>query len=149
MTSGDTSEGTQAAPVPPPQIKWAGLSVCAQGLVGIGFAVMLALRASSASMGLGSVLGEAAYFLLLGAALTAVGGSLIAGKRWARTPAIVAQLLLLPVVYSLLGPSKQLVWGIITGALVISTFLLLISERSRAWSVMMHDRHRPPGSSGG
>ncbi|MFC5995571.1 hypothetical protein ACFQE5_15255 [Pseudonocardia hispaniensis] len=149
MESRDTSDGAQPTPVPPPQIKWAGLSVCVQGLVGIGFAVVLAVRAANASMGLGNTLGEAAYFLLLGGALTAVGACLIVGKRWARTPAIVAQLLLLPVVYSLLGPSKQLAWGIVTGALVISTLLLLISERSRAWSVALHDQHRLPGSSGG
>jgi hypothetical protein len=63
------------------------------------------------------------------------GTGLLRGKRWARTPAIVAQLLLLPVVYSLIGPSQQLVLGILAGLVVIGTFLLLISEPSRTWSM--------------
>ena len=68
-------------------------------------------------------------------ALLAVGVGLLVGRRWARTPAIVTQLLLLPVVYSLVGESRQLVLGIITGVYVAATFLLLISERSRGWSM--------------
>jgi hypothetical protein len=59
----------------------------------------------------------------------------VTGRRWARTPAIVTQLLLLPVVYSLIGPSRQLVLGIVAGAFVVTTFMLLISERSREWSM--------------
>ena len=60
---------------------------------------------------------------------------LVTGRRWARTPAIVTQLLLLPVVYSLIGPSRQLLLGLLTGAVVFTAFMLLISERSRAWSM--------------
>ncbi|MFC7656503.1 hypothetical protein ACFQV8_08485 [Pseudonocardia benzenivorans] len=52
----------------------------------------------------------------------------------------MAELLLIPVVYSLLGPSRQIVWGIIVGVVVIATFLLLISERSRLWALDLHDR---------
>ena len=85
--------------------------------------------------GIGAVLGEAGYFALIGAALLFVAFGLVTGRRWARTPAIVTQLLLLPVVYSLIGPSQQLLIGLATGAVVFATFMLLISERSRAWSM--------------
>ncbi|WP_214370920.1 hypothetical protein [Pseudonocardia sp. H11422] len=129
-------EGPPAAPAgPPPQIRVAGAVVGLQGLLGVGFAVVVAVRALGADIGVGNAIGEAVYFALIGAALGWVGWGLTAGRRWARTPAIVAQLLLLPVVYSLIGPSRQLLLGIVTGVIVIGTFLLLISERSRMWSM--------------
>lgn len=120
---------------PPLQVRAAGVIVAAQGLLGLGFAVLLAVRASDADLPVGSVLGESAFFALVGVALAAVGVGLVAGRRWARTPAIVAQLLLLPVVYSLIGPSRQLVLGLIAGGVVFVAFMLLISERSREWSM--------------
>ena len=110
-----------------------------EGLLGLGFAVALALRSPDSPAGAGAVLGEAGYFALIGAALVFVGFGLVTGRRWSRTPAIVTQLLLLPVVYSLLGPSRQLLLGIVTGVVVIATFLLLISERSREWSMGMDE----------
>ncbi|HZG89545.1 MAG TPA: hypothetical protein VEZ42_04960 [Pseudonocardia sp.] len=122
-------------PGPPPQVRVAGLLVGLQGLLSIGFAVALALRAPSSTAPAAAVLGEAGYFALTGAALLFVAFGLVTGRRWARTPAIVTQLLLLPVVYSLIGPSRQLVLGIVAGAVVVATFLLLISERSRYWSM--------------
>lgn len=106
-----------------------------QGLLGVGIAAVLAWRAASATASIGNVIGESAYFLVIGAALLAVGVGLLTGRRWARTPAIVTQLLLLPVVYSLIGPSRQLAWGIVAGVFVVTTFMLLISERSREWAM--------------
>lgn len=129
---------------PPVQVRVAGALVALQGLLGVGFAVALGVHAwssarsdsgASVDLPVGSVLGEAAYFLVIGVALVAVGAGLLTGRRWARTPAIVTQLLLLPVVYSLVGPSRQLVLGLVTGGLVVGTLLLLISERSRGWSM--------------
>lgn len=117
------------------QVRLAGACVALQGILALGFAVVLALRAASADLPVNFVLGESAYFAVIGLALGAVGVGLVVGRRWARTPAIVTQLLLLPVVYSLIGPSRQLVLGIVTGVFVVATFLLLISERSREWSM--------------
>jgi hypothetical protein len=122
-------------PGPPWQVRVAGAVVGAQGLLGVGFAVALGIRAFSSSAPVSAVLGEAGYFLVIGAALLLVGIGLVVGRRWARTPAIVTQLLLLPVVYSLLGPSRQLLLGVVTGVVVVATFLLLISERAREWSM--------------
>lgn len=116
-------------------MRLAGVLVAAQGALALVFAVVLALRAASADLPVDFVLGESAYFAVIGLALGAVGVGLVVGRRWARTPAIVTQLLLLPVVYSLIGPSRQLVLGIVTGVFVVVTFLLLISERSRGWSM--------------
>lgn len=130
-----TSDDETVPPGPPPQVRLAGGLVGAEGLVAIGFAVVLAVRAGSADLPVTDVLGEAGLFVVIGAALLAVACGLLSGRRWARTPAIVTQLLLLPVVYSLIGPSRQLLPGIVSGVYVVSTFMLLISERSRIWSM--------------
>jgi hypothetical protein len=116
-------------------VRVAGLIVAGQGLLGLAFSVLLGVRANDADLPFAFVIGEAGYFVLVGAALVAVGAGLVAGRRWARTPAIVTQLLLLPVVYSLIGPSRQLVLGIVCGVVVFVAFMLLISERSREWSM--------------
>ncbi len=120
---------------PPPQVRLAGALVAVQALLALGFAGVLVVRASSAELPVSFVLGEAGYFAVIGAALLAVGIGLVGGRRWARSPAIVTQLLLLPVVYSLIGPSRQLLLGVVAGAFVVTTFMLLISERSRMWSM--------------
>jgi hypothetical protein len=133
----------EAVARPPRQVRLAGALVGVQGLLSVGFAVALAVRSLSTTFSVSGVLGLAAYFAIIGVALFAVGAGLVTGRRWARSPAIVTQVLLLPVVYSLLGPSHQLVLGIISGAFVFTTFMLLISERSREWSMGLDE----PGAS--
>jgi hypothetical protein len=116
-------------------VRAAGALVGLETLAAGAFAVVLALRATGTQLGMGAVVGEAVFFLLVAVALGAVAAGLVTGRRWARTPAIVTQLLLLPVVYSLIGPSQQLVLGLVAGVVVATAFMLLISERSRAWSM--------------
>jgi len=135
----------------PRQVRVAGALVGVQGLLGLGFAVALIVRAVTVE-GTGplvrDIVGEAAYFVVIGAALVAVGLGLVAGRRPARTPAIVTQWLLLPVVYTLLGPSRQLLLGIVAGVFVAGTLLLLISEPSRAWAMGLDDRDGTERGSG-
>ena len=129
----------------PRQVRLAGVLVGVQGLLGLGFGIVLVVRALSADdagLPVRDIVGEAGYFAVIGAALVAVGLGLVAGRRWARTPAIVVQLLLLPVVYTLIGPSHQLVLGVLAGVYVAGTFLLLISEASRTWAVGMDELRR-------
>ena len=123
---------------PPPQIRVAGLLVGLQGVAAVAFAVLVGIQEST--LPLGSVLGEVGYFVVIGLVLAFIGVALATGRRGARTPAIVIQLLLLPVVYSLIGPSRQLVLGVTAGIYVVATFLLLISERSRAWATAPYSR---------
>ncbi|MDT7575901.1 MAG: hypothetical protein QOH17_2234, partial [Pseudonocardiales bacterium] len=125
--------GPVTADPPPPQVRLAGTLVGLEGLGAVLFAVVVGLQAHGQSFG--SVLGEVGYFVVIGLAVVFVGGALLTGRRGARTPAIVTQLLLLPVVYSLIGPSQQLALGIAAGVYVAATFLLLISERSRTWAL--------------
>jgi len=136
---------TEQAPGPtrlPMQVRVAGVLVAVQALAAIGFAVVIGVQAAELALPFGAVLGETAYFVVIGLALLGVGIGLTAGRRGARTPAIVTQLLLLPVVYSLIGPSQQLVPGIAAGVYVVATFLLLISEASRTWSTGLEDEPR-------
>jgi hypothetical protein len=128
------SEGSRPE-APPTPVRLAGVLVGLQALAGAVFTVVLAVRVGEADLGMAAALGEAGFFLLVAVALGAVAWGLVTGRRWARTPAIVTQLLLLPVVYSLIGPSRQLLLGLLTGAVVFAAFMLLISERSRAWSM--------------
>jgi hypothetical protein len=129
----------------PRQVRLAGVLVGVQGLLALGFAVALVWRALTADGGglpVRDIVGEAGYFVLVGAALVAVGLGLVAGRRWARTPAIVTQLLLLPVVYTLIGPSRQLLLGVVAGVFVAGTFLLLISEASKVWATAADELRR-------
>ena len=129
--------------VPPTPVRAAGALVGLQALAAAVFTGALVVRAAAAGVLVGPVLGEAGFFLLVTVAIGAVAGGLLAGRHWARTPALVTQLLLLPVAYSLIGPSRQVVWGLTTGVLVFATFMLLLNERSRLWSMGVDD----PGDS--
>jgi hypothetical protein len=125
---------------PPPQVRVAGVLVGLEGVAALVFAVLVGFQA--AAQPFVSVLGEVGYFALIGLALVFVGVALSTGRRGARTPSIVTQLLLLPVVYSLIGPSRQLLLGILAGIYVVVTFLLLISEPSRVWATAPYSRER-------
>jgi Ca2+/Na+ antiporter len=121
--------------VPPAPVRAAGVLVALQAVAGAAFSAALVVRSGGTDLGTGAVLGEAGFFLVVAVAVAAVAAGLVRGRRWARTPALVVQLLLLPVVYSLLGPSRQVLLGLACGALVFATFMLLINERSRLWSM--------------
>jgi hypothetical protein len=108
--------------------------VGAEGLVAVGFAVYLVARVGAGTLGLRAILGEAGMYLIIGAAVIAVGLGLVRGRFWSRTPAIVVQILLLPVGYSLLVPSHQTVLGAVVAVVVLATLGLLLSGPSRAWS---------------
>jgi uncharacterized membrane protein YhaH (DUF805 family) len=118
------------APAPTPVRIAAGL-VGLEGLAGLVMAVVFGVWSEGS---VGSRIGEASYFLLVAVALGCCAVLLFRGHHGARTPAIVTQLLLVPVVYTTLG-SGQIVVGIVALLFVVGTFLLLISEPSRRWAV--------------
>jgi hypothetical protein len=130
---------------PPSAVRAAAALVGLQGLVGAGFAGYLVLNSGAGAQGMAAILGEGGIFLLLGVALLAVAGGLFRGRFWARTPAIVVQLLLLPVAYSLLVPSSQILVGAITAVVVLATLLLLLSPPARTWALDLDDSRRRSG----
>jgi hypothetical protein len=120
-----------ALPAPPLPVRVAAGIVGAEALLGLVMAVVFGVGSEGS---LGARIGEASYFLILAVALGACAVLLWRGHSGARTPAIVAQLLLVPVIYSTLGNGDLLV-GIPSLLVVVGTFLLLISEPSRRWAV--------------
>ncbi|MEQ3550769.1 hypothetical protein WIS52_09825 [Pseudonocardia nematodicida] len=132
----EREKGTPTREPVPENVRVAGVLVGLQGLTGVVVAVVLGVRAVGADGArVYYGLAESGIFLLLGGAVVGLGYGLFRGVHGCRTPAIVVQLLLLPVVYSVIGPSGQLLWGIVCGLFVVLTFLLLISEQSRRWSM--------------
>jgi hypothetical protein len=131
----DDRSAARLRQAPPTPVRAAGALVGLQALAAGAFTVVVVTRAAGADLGPKAAIGEAGFFLVVAAALGAVAWGLLTGRLWARTPAIVTQLLLLPVVYSLIGPSHQLLIGLAAGAVVFAAFMLLISEPSRRWSM--------------
>jgi hypothetical protein len=126
-------------PAPPPvQVRVAAGLVGLEGLLGLAMAVVFGFWSEG---GLGARIGEASYFVILGVALVACAFFLYRGRHGARTPAIVVQLLLVPVVYTTLG-GGQIVVGIVALLFVVGTFMLLVSEPSRRWAVGADEQAR-------
>jgi len=120
----------------PPTIRGAGVLVGLQGLTGVGFAVALLVGGFAGGSATGNnIFGEAAYFVVLGGAVVAVGVALVLGKHWARGPAVVVELLLLGVAWYATGPSGRPAIGVPVGLLCVLVLYLLFTVRSRAWSM--------------
>lgn len=134
---------------PAPQaVRVAGALVTVQGLLGMAFGVALIFRVIQGAGGPGNnVLGEVGYFLLLGLGVTFVGVLLVLGRRGARTPAVVVQLVLLGVAWYVAGDSERLAPGLALGAVAVVIVVLLFVGRSRRWAMGVgeYDREQPDG----
>jgi hypothetical protein len=120
----------------PPTIRAAGILVGLQGLAGVAFAVALLVRAFAGDSATGNnIYGEVAYFVVIGAAVIAVGVALLFGKHWSRSPAVVVELLLLGVAWYAGGPSGRPEIGVPVGVLCVVVLYLLFTVRSREWSL--------------
>lgn len=117
----------------PGQLRVAGALVGVQGLVGLGFAVALAVSAVRVGNQPGlNIFGELGYFAVLSAGVLAAAVGLLLGKRWARTPAIVVQLLLLGVAWYLRAADRQLI-ALGVGLFCLTVIVLLLSTPVRSW----------------
>jgi hypothetical protein len=133
----------------PPTIRGAGILVGLQGLTGIGFAVALLVRAlGGASTEGNNIYGEAGYFTVLGGGVVAVGVGLVLGKHWARSPAVVVELLLLGVAWYAAGPSGRPEYGVPVGVVCVVVLYLLFTVRSREWSLGLDDEDSGTDQSG-
>lgn len=124
--------GTAAPPRP---VRAAGGLVAVQGAAGLVAAAVLAAGGRGALP-----LGTAAYFAAIGAALVAVGVALVRGRYGARTPAVVAQLLLLGVAWYAGGPSGRPEYGVPAALFCVVVLGLLFSPSATAW-VTGRDEH--------
>jgi hypothetical protein len=118
------------SPAVPRPVRAAGLAVLLQGLVGVLVAGATLVVAPS-----GSLAGVTAVWLAgFGAILLVVGASLARGRHGARSPAIVAQLLLLGVCVYATGPSAQPTYGIPAAVFCAAVLGLLFSPSAQRWA---------------
>ncbi|MEV6325872.1 hypothetical protein AB0M45_32605 [Nocardia sp. NPDC051787] len=128
-----SAKGAGSARVPT-TVRAAGGLVTLEGVVAVMVAVVLIARGllghdQTATSGYGT----AAWFGILGGAVLAAGFGLLLGKRWGRAIAVIAQLLLLPVTWSLLTDSNQPVYGTLLGLVAVTTLVLLFAPPSTRW----------------
>lgn len=137
-----TGDASPAGPGtrPPAQVRLAGVLVGVEALAAIGFTVMLLAGAGANGERLGAVIAQGVLFLLLTCGVAAVAVGLVTGRRWARAPGVVIQVLLLPVAYSLIGPSRQVALGLTVGVLAGATLLLLLGQAAKRWAMESFDQ---------
>lgn len=122
----------------PREIRVAGAITAVPGLAAVVFAVVLvigAITGTGTTTGGNSVLGEAAYYAILGGGLLACGIGLLLGYVWARSPSLVLALILLGLGWYLAGPSHQPLWGTPVAAVAVLLIVLLFRAPSRAWAL--------------
>lgn len=120
-------------PTAPRPVRAAGVLVGLQGLTGVVIAVGLLVAALRGRTGPVSIPGTAAWLAGYGVILLAIGVNLVRGRHGARTPAIVAQLLLLGVCWYAAGPSSQLAYGVSAAAFCVAVLVLLFCPPALRW----------------
>ncbi|MEB3368190.1 hypothetical protein [Saccharopolyspora mangrovi] len=124
----------------PRTVRIAGLLTTLQAVVGLLFVVALLVRSTSTDLGgvgqleRGETWGEAGYYALLAAGVLAAGIGLIKGKHWARTPALLLQLLLLGTAWYAAGPSGRPLIGLIIAVPAVAVLWFLFNRAGREWS---------------
>ena len=129
------------ADVPRP-VRAAGLLVVLQGVAGVAIGAWLLVAAVRGSTGPVPIGATAAWLLGFGVLLLAVGVNLVRGRHGARTPAIVAQLLLLGACWYAIGPSSQPVYGLPAAAFCVAVLVLLFRASARTWAADAHSASR-------
>jgi hypothetical protein len=124
-------------------VRIAATVVCLQGLLAVGFAAVL-LRAVNDTAPVAGVLGEAGYFAVLGVGVLTVGAALFRGHRWARTPALVIQVLLIGVAWYATGTSGRPEYGVPVGLVCLAVGAALLGARARAWAYPPSEEAKEP-----
>jgi len=119
----------------PSTVRAAGWLVVFEGVVAIGFAIYSVIRAASGhyDQSVTNGYGLALWLTILFGGVLAAGIALVRGVRWGRSVAVLAQLLLLPVVWALLTDSHQPVLGVLLALVVVPTLVLLFSPPTTRW----------------
>lgn len=102
--------------------------------MGVAIAIGLLVLAARGRTGPVPIPATAAWLAGFGLMLLAVGVSLVRGRQGARTPAIVAQLLLLGACWYAAGPSSQPAYGVPAAALCVAILVLLFCPPAMRWA---------------
>ncbi|MEV6058925.1 hypothetical protein AB0L62_02885 [Nocardia asteroides] len=141
---GEQREGEPARAGIPASVRVAGALVTLEGLAGVGTAIVLVVRALTGhDQSVASGVGTAMWFGVLFGGVLAAGIALLRGKRWGRAIAVIAQVLLLPVAWSLLTDSHQPLWGTLLAIVVVGALGALFAPASSRF--MAQDYGELPG----
>ncbi|MFC4125351.1 hypothetical protein [Nocardia rhizosphaerae] len=131
MTDDKQAGGGRPASGIPTAVRVAGALVTLEGLAGVGTAIVLVVRALTGhDQSVASGGGTAIWFGVLFGGVLAAGIGLLLGKRWGRAIAVIAQVLLLPVAWSLLTDSHQPVLGTLLAIVVVTALGALFAPAS-------------------
>ncbi|MFC8046345.1 hypothetical protein [Nocardia sp. NPDC057353] len=128
----------------PNSVRGAGALVALEGAVAVVVVVVLVVRGLQGhDQSQASGYGTAAWFGILGGAVLAAGIGLLAGQRWGRAIAVIAQVLLLPVTWSLLTDSHQPLLGGVLGVVVVAALVLLFAPGTNRWMAEEYEVEAP------
>lgn len=134
----------------PATVRRAGALTTLEGGVAVTVAAVLVIRQLMGGQSdVVSGYGTALWFAIIGAAVGAGGLALVRGRRGGRAPAVLAQVLLVPVAWSLLADSRQPLLGAVLAVVVVATLILLFAPASVRWMNEQYRRPDPPPSPGG
>ncbi|MFD3506401.1 hypothetical protein [Nocardia sp. NPDC058666] len=109
-------------------VRAAGVLVTLEGLAGLVTAIVLVVRALTGhDQSQASGVGTAMWFGVLFGGVFAAGLGLLRGKRWGRAIAVIANVLLLPVAWSLLTDSHQPLWGSLLAVVAVGGLATLFA----------------------
>lgn len=111
-------------------------------MAGVAVATGLLIAAVRGSAGPVPAGATAAWLAGFGGILLVVGANLMRGRRGARTPAIVAQLLLLGVCWYAAGPSSQPAYGALAATFCVAVLALLFCPPALRWATHAHRQAR-------
>ncbi|ODQ93119.1 hypothetical protein BFG51_15155 [Dietzia alimentaria] len=120
----------------PGPVRLAGWIASAQGLIGVGIAVILLVRAIGGHREETVVIsgyGTAVWFAILGGGLLAAGLGLLRGRRWGRGLVVIAELLLLFVAWYVGVGSHQYLAGIALAVVCASALVALFRREAVEW----------------
>lgn len=133
----------------PREVRLAGVIATLPGLAAVVFGVAYLIDAlvdTPTTKGGQSVYALGAYFVLLGLATSACGLGLLAGRTWARSPAVVIAVITGGIGLYMAGPSGQPLYGVPILLLGAAIMVLLFRAPSRAWALGEEDRGASDGS---
>ena len=123
-----------ADPAIPRAVRVAGVLVALQGLAGAVIGAGLLVVAVRGGSGPVPIVATAVWFAGFGAILLAIGVNLVRGRRGARSPAIVAQLLMLGVCWYAAGPSSRPAYGVPAAMFCVVVLVLLFCPPALRWT---------------
>ncbi len=107
--------------------------LCGEALGILVLAVVTVVSGIGHDARAGQLIGQCLYFVVIAALIAFVGTGLIRGRRWARTPAIVVQLVVVAIGVWMVTPSGRIGWGIGLIALGGIAGGLLLGPAANAW----------------